>query len=169
MLGCGCGTCCKSCASKGKLNGFGSAPVTEFPRTQAVLLKYVMDQLRARKSFYLSPTVNSATLYPHYLSAGLGQLDDIISAVSGLASTVGSAIGIVKSVSGSSTPSSASPSTTDQVTAQVIANLQADGINLPSSVAGSTVGAGLADLFGPTEMPWWLVGGGLLLLVVLLR
>lgn len=179
MLGCGCGTCCASCASKGKLNGYGDASVSQFPRIEAILLKYVLAQLKAGNDFYISPSVNSQVLRSHYM----GQFDDILSAVESLAGNVGQAVGLASSISGggdilknglipgllSSGGSSAPATTSDQITAQVIANLQADGINLPSSVANQTVGAGLADLFGPREMPFWLVGGGILLLVLLMR
>lgn len=167
MLGCGPGqNCCAECRSAG--GGFEG-----FTNTERVLYDYVYAKLAAREPFYITPEISSANLMPE---GGFGLA--FLAAIASLAAKIGPAViktaevaGAVKSISGTGSKGEqlSSQDIANAITPQVVANLQAQGIQLPQQVANQVTAASLSDVFGPNTKSIMIAAGVGVLALLLLR
>lgn len=169
MLACGPGqSCCGECQRGGGLGGF--------PNIEYVLQSYVDDKLSRGERFYISPKVNSDTLR---YEPGMGAF---MAAIAALAAKIGPAVvkgaevyGTVKAMQGGGGGGTSSGQLSSQdianaITPQVVANMQAQGVQLPAAVANQVTTAGLMDVFGANTKPILIaVGVGLAALLLLRR
>lgn len=158
--------------------GFGAAEPPRFPNVERVLARYIRDELRAGRSFWISPELNSDVLRgmdPDALDkmwpGGLGflpALAAVFSAVVGAASTVGSAVVAAAPSIASIAGSAAAIKTADAANKQLAQ--RNTGIAIPQSAAAPIVNAVQNDVLGntgltPSMLAMLAVGGiGLILL-----
>lgn len=167
MLGCGPGqNCCAECRAAG--GGFAG-----YSNTERVLYDYVYSKLAAREPFYITPEISSEALMPE---GGFGLA--FMAAIAALAAKIGPAViktaevaGAVKSISGTSSKGDqlSSQDIANAITPQVVANLNAQGIQLPQQVASQVTAASLTDVFGANTKPIMIAAGVALVALLLLR
>lgn len=169
MLSCGPGnSCCGNCAG---LGAYELDLSEQYPRTFAVLKKYVETKIANREPFYISPELNSDIIQ----FDGMGFIGAIISAVSsvaGVVAKVAPTVATVAGMTGGGGSKSAGPSADDiasVVSPLVQQKLAAQGVNLPADVAKQATAASLLDTFGAQNRPMVIAGLGLLGVLLLTR
>jgi hypothetical protein len=169
MLSCGPGnSCCGNCA------GLGAYEIDlseQYPRTFAVLKRYVETKVANREPFYISPELNSDMIQ----FDGLGFINAIIAGVASVAGIVAKAaptIATVAGMTGGGGSKSSGPTADDiasVVSPLVQQKLAAQGVNLPTEVAQQATAASLLDTFGAQNRPYVLAGAAALGVLILLK